>query len=199
MISGVADQLQTNYASDLRHILKAVFECNASEPYIPIDVATATDKESPGPSSETQSRDTDSNGEPSHGEDDEETIGPDEPEDEMELPAEGAEEADESMTASPRRTNSRAEPGQSSDEAGKWNLICLQSHRFYPVESRQILEEHCLVAEPPKWVPDEQCPHCTGCKVPFTFVRRRHHCRNCGKVSSFKSKILNALKFFMQN
>lgn len=27
----MADQLQTNYASDLRHILKAVFECNTSD------------------------------------------------------------------------------------------------------------------------------------------------------------------------
>ena len=29
-VSGVADQLQTNYASDLRHVLQCVFECNAS-------------------------------------------------------------------------------------------------------------------------------------------------------------------------
>ena len=116
---GVADQLQTNYASDLRHILKAVFECNASEPYIPIDVATATDKDQPGPSSEAQTRDTDSTGEPSHRE--EETAGGDEPEDDMELPAEGAEEADESMTASPRRNNICTEvqsANQPSDEAG---------------------------------------------------------------------------------
>ena len=27
----MADQLQTNYAADLRHILKCVFECNSSE------------------------------------------------------------------------------------------------------------------------------------------------------------------------
>ena len=27
---GVADQLQTNYAADFRHILKVVFECNAT-------------------------------------------------------------------------------------------------------------------------------------------------------------------------
>ena len=32
MAAGVADQLQTNYAGDLRHILKCVFECNASSP-----------------------------------------------------------------------------------------------------------------------------------------------------------------------
>ena len=28
--AGVADQLQTNYASDLRHILKVVFDCSTS-------------------------------------------------------------------------------------------------------------------------------------------------------------------------
>ena len=123
---GVADQLQTNYASDLRHILKAVFECNASEPYIPIDVATATDKDQPGPSSEAQTRDTDSTGEPSHRE--EETAGGDEPEDDMELPAEGAEEADESRTASPRRNNIRSEvqsANQPSDEAGSLPVNCV--------------------------------------------------------------------------
>ena len=35
----------------------------------------------------------------------------------------------------------------------------------------------------PSWVPDEDVLHCSACKAPFTFVRRRHHCRNCGKVS----------------
>lgn len=30
-VSGVADQLQTNFAGDLRHILKSVFLINASE------------------------------------------------------------------------------------------------------------------------------------------------------------------------
>lgn len=29
--TGVADQLQTNYAADLRHILKVVFECYCSD------------------------------------------------------------------------------------------------------------------------------------------------------------------------
>ena len=38
-IVGVADQLQTNYASDLRHILKCVFECNADSPYATVPAA----------------------------------------------------------------------------------------------------------------------------------------------------------------
>ena len=40
----------------------------------------------------------------------------------------------------------------------------------------------CIV-EPPEWEPDDLVERCTSCKTPFTFVRRRHHCRNCGKVS----------------
>ena len=32
LLPGVADQLQTNYASDLRHILKCVFEMNSNNP-----------------------------------------------------------------------------------------------------------------------------------------------------------------------
>lgn len=36
---------------------------------------------------------------------------------------------------------------------------------------------------PPPWVPDNEAPVCMSCKAMFTVVRRRHHCRNCGKVS----------------
>lgn len=38
------------------------------------------------------------------------------------------------------------------------------------------------VADPPEWVPDEVCGVCTACKAPFTVIRRKHHCRSCGKV-----------------
>jgi len=37
---------------------------------------------------------------------------------------------------------------------------------------------------PPAWVPDNEAPVCMSCKAMFTVVRRRHHCRNCGKVSA---------------
>lgn len=37
MFSGVADQLQTNYAGDLRNILKCVFDMNCSDPVIVLD------------------------------------------------------------------------------------------------------------------------------------------------------------------
>ncbi|KAF8355625.1 lst-2 [Pristionchus pacificus] len=33
-----------------------------------------------------------------------------------------------------------------------------------------------------RWVPDSDCTQCTACTSPFTVVRRRHHCRNCGRI-----------------
>mmetsp|Transcript_12114 Transcript_12114/g.48750 ORF Transcript_12114/g.48750 Transcript_12114/m.48750 type:complete len:602 (+) Transcript_12114:67-1872(+) len=32
------------------------------------------------------------------------------------------------------------------------------------------------------WVPDEESDQCMYCKKAFTFVNRRHHCRNCGGI-----------------
>ncbi|KAM4872524.1 zinc finger FYVE domain-containing protein 9 isoform 2-T3 [Thomomys bottae] len=47
----------------------------------------------------------------------------------------------------------------------------------------------------PVWVPDSQAPNCMKCEVRFTFTKRRHHCRACGKVfcascCSLKCKLL---------
>lgn len=39
-----------------------------------------------------------------------------------------------------------------------------------------------LSVDPPDWVPDEACNSCVACKAPFTVIRRKHHCRSCGKV-----------------
>ncbi|XP_076101969.1 lateral signaling target protein 2 homolog [Mytilus galloprovincialis] len=108
-ISGVADQLQTNYAGDLRNILKSVFDMNSSsEPDEIESVGTKFDR--------TQHI-------------------------QAQLQA--------ARVNRYRRSNSN------------------HSHR-----SR----------EPPEWVPDEQAISCSSCQAIFTFVRRRHHCRNCGKI-----------------
>lgn len=34
----------------------------------------------------------------------------------------------------------------------------------------------------PVWVPDAHAQVCMKCRVKFTFTKRRHHCRACGKV-----------------
>ncbi|NWU86027.1 ZFY16 protein, partial [Onychorhynchus coronatus] len=39
-----------------------------------------------------------------------------------------------------------------------------------------------LLWKQPLWVPDSEAPNCMNCQVKFTFTKRRHHCRACGKV-----------------
>ena len=34
----------------------------------------------------------------------------------------------------------------------------------------------------PKWIPDAEAPVCMSCEARFTFTKRRHHCRACGRV-----------------
>lgn len=36
----------------------------------------------------------------------------------------------------------------------------------------------------PVWVPDADAQVCMKCGVKFTFTKRRHHCRACGKVKT---------------
>ncbi|RUS70934.1 hypothetical protein EGW08_021304 [Elysia chlorotica] len=107
-ISGVADQLQTNFAGDLRNILRSVFDMNCSEP---VDI-TDGDK----------CKDT--------------------------TPLGAAYIAISNATRNARRNRTASNQSQG----------------------------------PPTWVPDEESTECMSCQVPFSFVRRRHHCRNCGKI-----------------
>ncbi|XP_066429133.1 lateral signaling target protein 2 homolog isoform X2 [Eleutherodactylus coqui] len=112
-ISGVADQLQTNYASDLRSILKTLFEVMATK--------------------------------------------------------------------------------QEVDDKGKQKKVS-QGLRSAALEDCALCQETISSSElaakardgefedPPDWVPDEVCSLCTACKAPFTVIRRKHHCRSCGKI-----------------
>lgn len=34
----------------------------------------------------------------------------------------------------------------------------------------------------PSWIPDSAAPSCMKCQIKFTFTKRRHHCRACGRV-----------------
>lgn len=132
-ISGVADQLQTNFASDLRSILKAVFDINCSEPLVIADNAVEGSDHY------------------------------------------AASHAIDQMSIAHHIATSSSSGSQSS---------ALLSHSSSS-DDEQNLDQYArsrTFQEPPRWVPDEQCPHCSSCKALFTFVKRRHHCRNCGKV-----------------
>ncbi|XP_032189499.1 lateral signaling target protein 2 homolog isoform X2 [Mustela erminea] len=112
-ISGVADQLQTNYASDLRSILKTLFEVMATKP-------------------ET---------------DDKEKL----------------KKVTQSLRSAALEDCALCQETLSSSELA--------------AKSRDGDLE-----DPPEWVPDEACGFCTACKAPFTVIRRKHHCRSCGKI-----------------
>ncbi|KAG5207914.1 hypothetical protein JEQ12_017678 [Ovis aries] len=112
-ISGVADQLQTNYASDLRSILKTLFQVMATKP-------ETDDKEKLKKVTQTL----------------------------RSAALEDCALCQETLSSSELAAKARA--GDLED--------------------------------PPEWVPDEACGFCTACKAPFTVIRRKHHCRSCGKI-----------------
>ncbi|NWV72045.1 LST2 protein, partial [Malurus elegans] len=112
-ISGVADQLQTNYASDLRSILKTLFEVMATKP---------------------ETEDKEKQKKVIHGL--------------RNAALEDCALCQESISSS--ELAAKARDGDFED--------------------------------PPDWVPDEVCSYCTACKAPFTVIRRKHHCRSCGKI-----------------
>ncbi|XP_041049316.1 lateral signaling target protein 2 homolog isoform X2 [Carcharodon carcharias] len=114
-ISGVADQLQTNFAGDLRRILKTVFE-----------IATST------------------------------------PEKNEDVIVEETEE--EHVNLDPILDDC---------------VLCQESHSY---SSRASNLNSAKIEVPPEWIADSACNQCMSCKAPFTIIRRRHHCRNCGKI-----------------
>ncbi|KAM4854843.1 lateral signaling target protein 2 homolog isoform 1-T1 [Thomomys bottae] len=121
-ISGVADQLQTNYASDLRSILKTLFEVMATKP-------ETDDKEKL--KKVTQS-------------------------------LRNAALEDCALCQKPLSSSELAAKTRDGDfEDGFLALV---------------------LTDPPEWVPDEACGFCTACKAPFSVIRRKHHCRSCGKI-----------------
>ncbi|NXI82420.1 ZFY16 protein, partial [Rhipidura dahli] len=64
-------------------------------------------------------------------------------------------------------------PGENSSEAGgNQTSESTESHKT-PL---------ALSWKQPLWVPDSEAPNCMNCQAKFTFTKRRHHCRACGKV-----------------
>ncbi|XP_007941655.1 zinc finger FYVE domain-containing protein 16 [Orycteropus afer afer] len=72
------------------------------------------------------------------------------------------------------------------------NYIDIESNfetgsNFVPANEESLPEKPCkeglvLGQKQPPWVPDSEAPNCMNCQVKFTFTKRRHHCRACGKV-----------------
>ncbi|CAG0897644.1 unnamed protein product [Darwinula stevensoni] len=51
-----------------------------------------------------------------------------------------------------------------------------------PLEPMLTEEEKRLGKVAPYWIPDAEAPSCMQCDFKFNLIKRRHHCRACGKV-----------------
>uniref|UniRef100_A0A0C9R4L6 Lateral signaling target protein 2 homolog n=1 Tax=Fopius arisanus TaxID=64838 RepID=A0A0C9R4L6_9HYME len=132
-IAGVADQLQTNFASDLRNILKCVFLMNSTQIENNDEVNSINQPTQSERLNTIESLDN---------------------------------RTDVELQDSLQDEDDDIDDGNTTNEPS-----C-------PVTERG---EEC-VERAPAWVPDNDAPRCMACQAGFTVVRRRHHCRNCGKV-----------------
>lgn len=46
----------------------------------------------------------------------------------------------------------------------------------------RIADLNAQLTHRPTWIEDDQRPACHACQIPFSFFRRRHHCRVCGEI-----------------
>ena len=62
--------------------------------------------------------------------------------------------------------------------------LTIAMHSQGSVEARRITAGEAELGKvPPIWVPDAVATHCMNCGLKFSVIRRRHHCRACGKVN----------------
>lgn len=168
-IAGVADQLQTNFASDLRNILKSVFLMNTSDS---TETSSTVDTTSLEASLEYRPSEDDVI------ENNEFSVDPNILAQEalfdtnvyFHLDAEN--ETEEDYTNHPR---------QNPPEEHNLAYASLRED-FANLRVNGEGQANGSTERPPIWIPDVEAPKCMSCGVNFTVVKRRHHCRNCGKV-----------------
>ena len=75
------------------------------------------------------------------------------------------------------------QPSTGSEERTQSPVLTMTMQSQGSLEARRISSgEACLGKVPPIWVPDSVATHCMNCGVKFSVIKRRHHCRACGKV-----------------
>lgn len=179
-IAGVADQLQTNFAADLRNILKAVFLMNQSpdKPETP----------PPEPEPERETVKTENleyaatedqviqNGGSFDSVYSAEEVYPDSSSDSSDARSRPVRSNTNTMTRDNPTTTS-SERRKSADNVNMQSSVSTSDLSELRNESTTETLERA-----PEWIPDIAAPDCMRCCAHFTAFRRRHHCRNCGKV-----------------
>ncbi|XP_057378844.1 myotubularin-related protein 4-like isoform X3 [Daphnia carinata] len=72
-------------------------------------------------------------------------------------------------------------PGRNESSDGSLGGLKSSPSSWENVDEKEIGDK-APVGPPILWVPDHLAPTCMRCSTTFWIARRRHHCRNCGKV-----------------
>uniref|UniRef100_A0A671Q0Y2 Zinc finger FYVE domain-containing protein n=1 Tax=Sinocyclocheilus anshuiensis TaxID=1608454 RepID=A0A671Q0Y2_9TELE len=92
--------------------------------------------------------------------------------------------AENGLQVSPNQDENNCEPPSYQQYDASYGHDELSEPPPYPGESPDPPgnEVEGLGSKQPPWVPDSEAPNCMNCEQKFTFTKRRHHCRACGKV-----------------
>ncbi|CAH1374949.1 hypothetical protein MTP99_016332 [Tenebrio molitor] len=176
-IAGVADQLQTNFASDLRNILKSVFLMNTSD----ANDSNNVDTTSLEASLEYRPSENDVI------ENNEFSVDPNILAQEalfdtnVYFHLDSENDTEDDYTNHPRQT--QTDERNLASDLNRYASLREDLVHLHGEAEAPSTERSCEPTErPPIWIPDVEAPKCMSCGVNFTVVKRRHHCRNCGKV-----------------